>query len=368
MKILFFSSYFYPYVSGLTIYPWRILSHLSQKHEITVLTFNHFENLLKISNFKLKIYYLPYLLKISKGFISIQSKYFFIGECLKNDIIILNLPNAEASWLAIFGKVFGKKIISIYHCQVKLAPGLINWLANLYLNLHVFIQLSLSKIIISYPESSSKLLDLKIFRKKIKTCLPPIISYPIDKKFFQDLLKQKKDKKIVGFVGRIAQEKGLEYLIRGVKSSSVALWLAGPKKTIGEDKYHQFIISLLKKNKIDLKIFKNLSNSQLSAFYKAVDVLVLPSVNQTEAFGMVQAEAMLTGTPVIATNLPGVRLPIQLTKMGVLIEPKNTQQLSNAIKTVINNRPTYINKKLINKAKKIFDISKVFNFYEKIIN
>ena len=51
----------------------------------------------------------------------------------------------------------------------------------------------------------------------------------------------------------------------------------------------------------------------MSSFYKSIDLLVLPSINQTEAFGMVQAEA-IAGTPVIAGNLPGVRIPIKLTK------------------------------------------------------
>jgi len=72
MKIIFFSSYFYPYTSGLTTYPWKILTYLAKNHQITVLTFNHQENKLKelkIKNLKLRILYLPYLFRLSKGFI-----------------------------------------------------------------------------------------------------------------------------------------------------------------------------------------------------------------------------------------------------------------------------------------------------------
>ena len=51
-------------------------------------------------------------------------------------------------------------------------------------------------------------------------------------------------------------------------------------------------------------------------FYAACDVLVVPSLNSTESFGLVQVEAMLCGTPSIASNLPGVRQPPLMTGMG----------------------------------------------------
>ena len=41
MKLLFFSPYYYPYISGLTTYPFKILKYLAKDHKITVLTFPH---------------------------------------------------------------------------------------------------------------------------------------------------------------------------------------------------------------------------------------------------------------------------------------------------------------------------------------
>ena len=106
--------------------------------------------------------------------------------------------------------------------------------------------------------------------------------------------------------------------------------------------------------------FGVLPAEKLSSFYKVVDILVLPSLNKTEAFGMVQAEAMLQGTPVIAANLPGVRIPIQMTKMGITIPPNTPSKLTNAILRILSDKENYTNVKLINRAKKIFDPQRTY--------
>ena len=83
---------------------------------------------------------------------------------------------------------------------------------------------------------------------------------------------------------------------------------------------------------------------------------------------MVQVEAMLLGTPVIASNLPGVRVPIRLTKMGILVQPKNSEQITEAINKILKNKKKYSNQKLIKNASKIFDIKKVYKFYDNLID
>jgi len=77
---------------------------------------------------------------------------------------------------------------------------------------------------------------------------------------------------------------------------------------------------------------------------------------------------MLSGTPVVASNLPGVRVPIQLTKMGKIVAPKNPKQLSQAISEILKNKNKFNNDKLIKKLlKNIFDINNVFKFYDNLI-
>jgi glycosyltransferase involved in cell wall biosynthesis len=61
------------------------------------------------------------------------------------------------------------------------------------------------------------------------------------------------------------------------------------------------------------------------------DVLVLSSINSTESFGMVQVEAMICGTPVVATDLPGVRQPVGSTGMGRVVPIRDAHALAEAV-------------------------------------
>lgn len=371
-KILFFSPYYFPYISGLTTYPFKILSYLSKRNTVKVLTFRYQNNLKKQEVINgVSIMRMPYFFKVSKGFISPQSLYYFLKEALNGEVVFLNIPNFEGLPLAIFARLFGKKVIAIFHCQVDLGPGIINRIINFFLNFSVFFQLFLSDKIIGYTDDYMKSLWVgRFFKNKVSICLPPINQPPMLR--IRQPADQPPGLKTIGFAGRASTEKGIEYLIEATSklkdNISIKLLFAGPfgGAVVGEKNYYSKIKTLLDEKRLDYEFLGNLDENALSDFYRSIDVLVLPSTNHTEAFGMVQVEAMLAGTAVIATNLPGVRVPIQLTKMGILVEPKNSKALAETISEILKNKTKYANKNLQNNAIEIFDINKVYAFYDKI--
>ncbi|MBE9471423.1 MAG: glycosyltransferase [Chloroflexi bacterium] len=85
-----------------------------------------------------------------------------------------------------------------------------------------------------------------------------------------------------------------------------------------------------------------ISREELAAFLAICDVHVLPSVNSTESFGMVQIEAALCGTPSVATNLPGVREATRLTGMGLTVPPRDPRALGEGICNVLSHPGAHV--------------------------
>ena len=137
----------------------------------------------------------------------------------------------------------------------------------------------------------------------------------------------------LGVAARLAEEKGFEYLFEAMNiiGLHVRLWGAGSIDPVGEEKYKNIIMNLVSKMGDRVKFLGNLDQVELKNFYRDIDILVVPSINSTEAFGIVQVEAMMQDTPVVASNLPGVRVPILKTGMGELCEPENPESIAKAI-------------------------------------
>jgi glycosyltransferase involved in cell wall biosynthesis len=84
-----------------------------------------------------------------------------------------------------------------------------------------------------------------------------------------------------------------------------------------------------------------LSPEEMAAFYPNLDVLVVPSLNSTEAFGLVQIEAMMNGTPCVASALPGVRQPVLTTGMGKVVPIGDANALASAILDILDRPAEY---------------------------
>jgi len=340
----------------------------------TCLTFRH-DNTLppteKVAeNFLIKR--MPFLSRISKGFISPQSILMFWRELSHHDVVLMNLPSVEGLPLALCARMRGIPVFSLLHCEVLLPPGLLNRFINGVLNLCVYLQLLVSQKILVYTTDYYEDKPLyNQFKKNMEVILPPVHNTPPDMSFKKELEKMKGKRKAVGFCGRIAYEKGIETLIHALKKiDNYVLIFAGPygKQVTGEDGYYDKVRRLLDMYAIPHVFLGTLSGARLSAFYASIDVLVLPSINKTEAFGMVQVEAMLQGTPVIASNLPGVRIPINLSRMGVTTPPGNSEQLTHTLNEVLTHKARYTNAHLTEKVTSLFDPQKTYRTVYNLLN
>lgn len=365
MKLLMTISYFTPYISGLTIHAERLASSFSKRgFQVKVLTTEYDKSLPLIDNIdNVRIIRVPYSFRFSKGFIMLAYPYYAWKALRQTDTVIINLPQFEGAAVALLAKIMRKKIICIYHCEVILPKGIINGFIQALMHISHYICLSSADYIVTYTEDyAAHTFLLPFFRRKVKAIYPPVPVPAADKKItdkIRNLIPQK-TKYIIGVAARFAAEKGIEYLMGAIPDiekeigSSFVIMFAGPRHPVGEGAYWEKMKPEIGKYKNKFIFTGTIPEKYMGSFYSLLDVLVLPSINSTEAFGMVQVEAMLCGVPVVASNLPGVRIPIRVTGMGKIAQIKNSHDLADKICLIIKNPDLY--KKPINEIANIFSL------------
>ncbi|MCC6563982.1 glycosyltransferase family 4 protein [Candidatus Uhrbacteria bacterium] len=72
--------------------------------------------------------------------------------------------------------------------------------------------------------------------------------------------------------------------------------------------------------------------------FRSADVFAFPSTNPAEAFGLVALEAQACGTPVVASDLPGLRMVVKQNETGVLVKPGSVQELTQGLYRVLSDK------------------------------
>ncbi len=139
----------------------------------------------------------------------------------------------------------------------------------------------------------------------------------------------------VGGLDRAHYFKGVEYLIKAVPlvSSNAKFVIAG-KGELAEQ-YKKRAQDLGVSDRVNFT--GGVSDEALVKLYQTAAVTVLPSIDQSESFGIVLAESMACGTPVITSNLPGVRSVYEDGVSGITVPVKDEKALANAINLVLAN-------------------------------
>ena len=376
MKILISVSYYAPHVSGLTNSIKNLVELLAQNgYTINVLTTQHDKKLpLHSTKHTISIRRVPYLMRLHKGFFMPSFLRVAYKEIKKADQVLITLPQFEGVFVAILAKILGKRVHCIYVCEVTLARGLSSTLIENLLRFSNRICLCLADSVITLTDDFAHHNEtLKSLHKKIIGIYPVIIP-PICVKEQQiivmEQLRANKKQYVIGFLGRISAEKGIQYLLEAIPflekelDNNFIIALGGPKDAVGEDEYRQKIEALILHYKKYIVQLGELPDASLGAFYSSLDVFVLPSINQTEAFGMVQVESMLCGTPVVVSDLPGVRVPVLKTGMGEVVSLKDGRSIADAIKKVLIHKKRYVmNKSVIQEE---FSNKKIINAYTTI--
>jgi glycosyltransferase involved in cell wall biosynthesis len=130
------------------------------------------------------------------------------------------------------------------------------------------------------------------------------------------------------FVGRLVYYKGLQVLLAAAHKWPGTVMIAGEGPLEAELRAQASALGLRDR----VQFVGHVSQDDLPAYYQACDALVLPSIARTEAFGVVQVEAMAAGRPVVSTRLPtGVPWVNQDGVSGVVVTPDDPAALGSAL-------------------------------------
>ncbi|KKG75752.1 hypothetical protein DU43_13630 [Methanosarcina mazei] len=148
-------------------------------------------------------------------------------------------------------------------------------------------------------------------------------------------------KKVILFVGRFVEFKGVEYLIRSFsileqRHEDSFLILGG--KGYLENEYYKLVNDLKIKN---ILFITDMNDYEKANFYNICDVFVLPSViysdNSYEAWGLVVNEAMAFGKPIVTTDAVGSGYDLVKDGFnGFIVKNKNVEELCDAIYKIIS--------------------------------
>lgn len=161
--------------------------------------------------------------------------------------------------------------------------------------------------------------------------------YPMDKNVCRKKLNLPQDKFLIIFVGHFIERKGPHRIINALKSQTLkklkAIFIGrGPQKPSGNNVLHRGPVL----------------NRDLPYWLNAADVFVLPTLNEGHCNAI--NEAMACGLPIISSNIPEIQSQVP-NETGILVNPRNTRELRDAIITLKNNQT--LRKTMSNKAVEI---------------
>ncbi len=378
MKILTVLTYYRPHTSGLTIYAERLArAFVKRGHQVTVMTTQYDPSLPREEMMDgVKVIRVPVAARVSKGVLAPTFGFVATKLAWEHDVVQMHLPQFDAPGVAFRARLFGKPAVLTYHCDVQLPLGFFNRLVNFVLDFQNNMAGILASHIVTYTQDYADHSPfLSRYASKLTPILPPVElpgATPEAVSAFAQTNLIHERKPVIGMAARFASEKGVEVLLDAMptilqKYPKAQVLFAGTYQNVmGEQAYSDRLMPRIHEYEINghWKFLGNLNPIQMAAYYPNLDVITVPSLNSTEAFGLVQIEAMLNGVPSIPSALPGVRRPVQMHNMGVVSEIGNSESLANAILDVLDHKEKYRGD--IPAIKTAYDPDSIAQEYEKL--
>ncbi|MGC6367634.1 MAG: glycosyltransferase [Candidatus Marinamargulisbacteria bacterium] len=323
MKIIEINKLYHPWVGGVETHVKDIAEGISDTFKVNVICCNsknetcveHINNVLvtKYKSFG-RFFSLPISFAFLKGFANHPG-----------NILHFHLPNPLAVISYILNPPKGKIVVTWHSDIIK--QKFILFFYRPFLN-H-FLKKA-TRIIVTSPNMAKNSPFLKDHLEKVS-----IIPLGIPDTHLNNLPSIDAPQPFALFVGRLIYYKGVIELIEAMRvcEANVIIIGEGPLEPIIRKRAEDLIASGR------LKLLPFQKREVLTSYFKSCEFFILPSTHPSEAFGIVQLEAMIHKKAVISTNLPtGVPYVNKHNYSGLIVSPGNINELAEAIQKLWTNQ------------------------------
>lgn len=265
----------------------------------------------------------------AKNYLSIWIKsFFYILHASNDSILYAHYPSHTCFGILAFPFKKGKLIIHFHGSDVIIEPGR----SKLFHKIKTYInRLAANRAdLIVVPSNYFKgIVAKKLNIKKDIICVYP--SGGVDINVFRPKNKPLGNQAIVlGFVGRIVNEKGIFTFLNAIKLiNDKGINCKGI--IVGSGTEEKQVFQFVRKMNLDVQIKPIMNHSDLANEYNNMDLFVFPTEREAESLGLVALEALACGIPVVASKISAVNEYIKPGYNGFLFNVKDVEDLANKV-------------------------------------
>ena len=252
------------------------------------------------------------------------------------DIIHIHHPDPMAA-MALRLSGYKGKVVLHWHSDILSQKALLRF----YLPIQNWLIKRADTIVGTTPVYLAESPYLQGVQEKCR-CIPigiePVIS---DSAREQEIRNEYSGRRIIFSLGRLVEYKGYRYLIEAAKylddSFMILIGGGGPLRESLQREIDELGVGRR------VKLLGMVPQEDLASYYGACELFCMSSVMKTEAFGIVQIEAMSAGRPVVATKIPesGVSWVNEDGVSGINVAPRDSKAIAKAILTITDNEATW---------------------------
>lgn len=338
MKIAQVAPYYAPHHGGVESFVRDLSIKLTQRgHDVTVITSRYEPNLPEAETIGgVRVRRVPLLATLLRT--PIPRKLGRVLSEERYDVVHLHTPPPSFAYVAVKKvKRLGMPSAVTYHCDSDIPSRIVSPFVRILDGIVTpsIIRRADRVLVTTKTYSSTSSTVWKITPDVVPVSANTERFYPDGKD--RDEMRRKFNldgKKVVLFVGRLVRHKGVQFLIdamRYMDDNTVLL-------VVGDGDYASSLRRNIRVHRLSRKVtmLGDLPDTLLPSMYRVGDVAVVPSTSRLEAFSISAIEAMASGTPVLVSNIPGVREVIEEGEQGLRCEPMDSHDISEKLRSMLS--------------------------------